>query len=316
MICNFKKRAAYLLCAGVVAAGTVLPASHRAKATHFPAGSVCTAVAPAIPDLNMDQAIQLIPLRMNQRKAQNRNGQGQQGGETVAAPDEREESISSDAPTAKITEPSSEPPPSLDEYLSLLFCGGCRKNCSLMAPRCATGFSMQETATEEYHAMYAAEEPEASSDAAPTPAPTTPPSSAPRITAAPDPRASSEPDTTIQENPEVPEDEIREHLGGLFCTGCANRCPLSAPLCLIGEDKAATEKAQYIDTYPETSRGEQPQAEQQSKTEPVRQDDRSYLSILNQSAEVLPYAGLAFGSVLLVKSRFKRKGRDTNEDEK
>ena len=46
--------------------------------------------------------------------------------------------------------------PTLSEYLSLLICGGCRHNCSLVSPRCMKGRSKAESATEEYYAIYGA----------------------------------------------------------------------------------------------------------------------------------------------------------------
>lgn len=51
--------------------------------------------------------------------------------------------------------PESTPPvPSLQEYLSGLFCGGCGKNCPLLSPRCGRGQELAQTAEEEYYAMY------------------------------------------------------------------------------------------------------------------------------------------------------------------
>ena len=46
--------------------------------------------------------------------------------------------------------------PTLSEYLSLLICGGCRHNCSLVNPRCMKGSAKAESATEEYYAIYGA----------------------------------------------------------------------------------------------------------------------------------------------------------------
>ena len=46
--------------------------------------------------------------------------------------------------------------PTLSEYLSLLICGGCRHNCSLVSPRCMKGRSKAESATVEYYAIYGA----------------------------------------------------------------------------------------------------------------------------------------------------------------
>lgn len=46
--------------------------------------------------------------------------------------------------------------PTLSEFLSMMICGGCRHNCSLVSPRCMKGRSKAESATEEYYAIYGA----------------------------------------------------------------------------------------------------------------------------------------------------------------
>lgn len=46
--------------------------------------------------------------------------------------------------------------PSLSEFLSLMICGGCRHNCSLVSPRCMKGRSKAESATVEYYEIYGA----------------------------------------------------------------------------------------------------------------------------------------------------------------
>ena len=46
--------------------------------------------------------------------------------------------------------------PSLSEFLSMMICGGCRHNCSLVSPRCMKGRSKAESATVEYYEIYGA----------------------------------------------------------------------------------------------------------------------------------------------------------------
>ena len=57
--------------------------------------------------------------------------------------------------SASITEaPASGDPPTLEQFLSLLRCGGCRHNCSLLSPRCMKGRSKAQEATVEYQTTY------------------------------------------------------------------------------------------------------------------------------------------------------------------
>ena len=46
--------------------------------------------------------------------------------------------------------------PSLTQFLSTLICGGCRRNCSLVSPRCMKGRAKAESATVEYYETYGA----------------------------------------------------------------------------------------------------------------------------------------------------------------
>ena len=46
--------------------------------------------------------------------------------------------------------------PTLSEFLSMMICGGCRHNCSLVSPRCMKGRSKAESATVEYYEIYGA----------------------------------------------------------------------------------------------------------------------------------------------------------------
>ena len=46
--------------------------------------------------------------------------------------------------------------PTLSQFLSTLICGGCRRNCSLISPRCMKGRAKAESATVEYYETYGA----------------------------------------------------------------------------------------------------------------------------------------------------------------
>jgi hypothetical protein len=45
--------------------------------------------------------------------------------------------------------------PSLNDYLSSLFCNGCGKHCSLLSLRCDRGIPQLEAAKQQYQAIYA-----------------------------------------------------------------------------------------------------------------------------------------------------------------
>ena len=45
-------------------------------------------------------------------------------------------------------------PPTLQQYLSLLRCSGCRHNCCLLSPRCMKGRTKQKNATVQYQTTY------------------------------------------------------------------------------------------------------------------------------------------------------------------
>ena len=45
-------------------------------------------------------------------------------------------------------------PPSLNEFLSVFRCGGCRHNCSLLNPRCMKGRTKKQNATIQYPETY------------------------------------------------------------------------------------------------------------------------------------------------------------------
>lgn len=55
--------------------------------------------------------------------------------------------------------------------------------------------------------------------------------------------------TTSKIVKEPSNDEIYKYLSNLFCNGCNKHCPLSAPQCVIGEQKAAIEEASYRESY-------------------------------------------------------------------
>ena len=45
------------------------------------------------------------------------------------------------------------------------------------------------------------------------------------------------------------QEQINSHLQPLRCDGCSRRCSLLTPLCIIGEQKAATETVRYVENY-------------------------------------------------------------------
>jgi len=74
--------------------------------------------------------------------------------ETLIAPPEAEP----DQETASIEAAPAQDIPSLEDYLSTLHCGRCGRNCFLSNPRCRTGRSKAQSATEEYYAEYGVSE--------------------------------------------------------------------------------------------------------------------------------------------------------------
>lgn len=105
--------------------------------------------------------------------------------------------------------------PSLQEYLSKLYCTGCSKHCPLSAPSCGTGAAQAREAQKDYEATYA-------------------------ITATA-PAAPSQPAAT--------DPSLEEYLSKLFCTGCSRHCPLSAPACGTGVAQAREAQKDYEATY-------------------------------------------------------------------
>ena len=61
---------------------------------------------------------------------------------------QEQESVSASQQTA------SGDPPTLQQYLSLLRCSGCRHNCCLLSPRCMKGRTKQKNATVQYQTTY------------------------------------------------------------------------------------------------------------------------------------------------------------------
>ena len=61
---------------------------------------------------------------------------------------QEQESVSASQQTA------SGDPPTLQQYLSLLRCSGCRHNCCLLSPRCMKGRTKQQNATVQYQTTY------------------------------------------------------------------------------------------------------------------------------------------------------------------
>lgn len=50
--------------------------------------------------------------------------------------------------------PETTPPPTLEEYLSVLTCTGCGRGCSVLTPRCRKGQAQAAQAEEEYYQSY------------------------------------------------------------------------------------------------------------------------------------------------------------------
>lgn len=65
-----------------------------------------------------------------------------------------EQVITEDNETEVITQPQPINPPSLEEYLSKLFCSGCHRHCPLVSPRCGKGTQQAELAKKEYVQLY------------------------------------------------------------------------------------------------------------------------------------------------------------------
>lgn len=51
--------------------------------------------------------------------------------------------------------PETTPPPTLEEYLSVLTCTCCGRGCSLLTPRCRKGQAQAAQAEEKYYQIYA-----------------------------------------------------------------------------------------------------------------------------------------------------------------
>ena len=66
---------------------------------------------------------------------------------------EQDAAVTSQSETT-ITQQTQPDVPSLDEYLSKLRCGGCRRNCSLASPRCMNGRRKASSAESEYYSLY------------------------------------------------------------------------------------------------------------------------------------------------------------------
>ena len=67
---------------------------------------------------------------------------------------EAAQTIAQNDVTEAITQPQADNPPSLEDYLSNLFCSGCHKHCPLISPRCGRGAEQAEIAKEEYMQIY------------------------------------------------------------------------------------------------------------------------------------------------------------------
>lgn len=78
--------------------------------------------------------------------------------EENSVPDrENDEILITESPDdeSSIELPETTPPPTLEEYLSVLTCTGCGRGCSLLTPRCRKGQAQAAQAEEEYYQIYA-----------------------------------------------------------------------------------------------------------------------------------------------------------------
>ena len=85
---------------------------------------------------------------------------GYDGGQAPGSTDEEKERAGiTDPQDQQDSENSSQSaasgdPPTLQQYLSLLRCSGCRHNCCLLSPRCMKGRTKQKNATVQYQTTY------------------------------------------------------------------------------------------------------------------------------------------------------------------
>lgn len=78
--------------------------------------------------------------------------------EENSVPDsENDEILITESPDdeSSIELPETTPPPTLEEYLSVLTCTGCGRGCSLLTPRCRKGQAQAAQAEEKYYQIYA-----------------------------------------------------------------------------------------------------------------------------------------------------------------
>ena len=75
-------------------------------------------------------------------------------GQQISAADSASSQTDSSQTITSGSDATGSSPPTLNQYLSALRCGGCRRNCLLINPRCMNGRSKAETATTEYYDLY------------------------------------------------------------------------------------------------------------------------------------------------------------------
>ena len=71
--------------------------------------------------------------------------------------EEEEDSALKESSESAIVQQQEEPSgdvPTLQQFLSMLRCGGCHHNCILLSPRCMKGRSKAENAAIEYQQTY------------------------------------------------------------------------------------------------------------------------------------------------------------------
>ncbi len=170
--------------------------------------------------------------------------------------------------------------PSLQEYLGNLYCSGCGKHCSLLAPQCNKGEQQAQNAENEYYSMYSSNSEDDNETANDQQIQTT--------TNAETTVTSTETTTTIQnsltDSSSAP--TLEEYLGNLFCTGCNKHCSLLAPQCGRGEKQADAAETAYKAKYKTTS--------DTSSSEIVIEDDEDG-SLQNIFNTMIPVMGLYIG---------------------
>ena len=100
---------------------------------------------------SMTDAVSLLPSG-DRNRTELDTSSNQQSTETIT---EDNDSGDQDGYVIEIEpEPEPEETVSLEDYLSTLYCTGCGRHCSLLAPRCGKGEHQASQATDEYYEIY------------------------------------------------------------------------------------------------------------------------------------------------------------------